>query len=103
MALRERSRGMKKVLQKVEESYLPDMLHIRRADMKKRHMYGRQRAKEMRCVCKRERGRDQSVVCLVVCWTMKTGTGLEARPGEKAPCEEKQAFLVSRSFCKDLH
>jgi hypothetical protein len=55
------------------------------------------------CVCKRERGRDQSVVCLVVCWTMKTGTGLEARPGEKAPCEEKQAFLVSRSFCKDLH
>lgn len=55
MALRERSRGMKKVLQKVEESYLPDMLHIRRADMKKRHMYGRQRAKEMRCVCVRER------------------------------------------------
>ncbi|CAN5965681.1 unnamed protein product [Sphagnum jensenii] len=48
MALRERSRGMKEVLQKVEESYLPDMLHIQRADMKKRHMYGRQRAKEMR-------------------------------------------------------
>ncbi|CAM6042844.1 unnamed protein product [Sphagnum compactum] len=39
---------MKEVLQKVEESYLPDMLHNQRADMKKRHMYGRQRAKEMR-------------------------------------------------------
>ncbi len=51
MALRERSRGMKEVLQKVEEGYLPDMLHGQRADMKKRHMYGRQRAKEMRCVC----------------------------------------------------
>ncbi|CAM6007346.1 unnamed protein product [Sphagnum balticum] len=48
MALRERARGMKEVLQKVEESYLPDMLHRQRADMKKRHMYGRQRAKEMR-------------------------------------------------------
>jgi hypothetical protein len=34
---------------------------------------------------------------------MKTGTGLEGRPGEKAPCGEKQAFLVSSSFCKDLH
>jgi hypothetical protein len=67
MALRERSRGMKEVLQKVEESYLPDMLHRQRADMKKRHMYGRQRAKEMRCVCVRERGREIKVSFVLLC------------------------------------
>jgi hypothetical protein len=33
---------------------------------------------------------------------MKTGTGLEGRPGEKAPCGGKQAFLVRSSFCNDL-
>ncbi len=67
MALRERSRGMKEVLRKVEESYLTDNLHRQRADMKKRHMYDPQRAKEMRCVCVREREGESKVSFVLLC------------------------------------